>query len=689
MSDESTLDDTDRVLADCLEDYHRRRALGERPQPRDYAERAGDRLPDLVRIVETEEQVDAAMGEAAPKAGFPRPFGEYTLVRELGRGAMGVVYEAVHRTLGRTVAVKVLRAGLDDDPIALERFRREARACAMVRHPNIVEVHDAGKVDDQAFYSMALLAGRPLSSLAEAKRLPPLDVLARGFASIADALATLHKAGIVHRDVKPSNIVMLDDCTMVLADFGLARTAQSERVTSTGQALGTPLYMSPEQILGRAAEIDGRSDVYGLGAAMYEVFVGRKMFETEDVATALRAVLRERPASARSLRADLPEALDRIVMKCVEKRKEDRYQDAAALRDDLLNYAEGRKVVGRPVSDVEHGVRKVRRLWPAIAASVVAAAAASWWWMHRDATLSVSCWPTAQVSIDGAARGDTPITAKLSAGRHQLTLTQAGFAPQTRDLDLDPGADKELQLVLIAQAGDDPVALARLGKELEVAMASLEPVASLRGGDDVPVRLLWPRGEVRMEDLSAWRIDVSEDFEGGGRIEWRRGKEVVAQQPFDPAKLSTEGAVPAEALAGLKAGDRVTFAFVPDKGTPVTADAVISGKDLRPRFAKIAERTKEQPVAVGGHLRAQVLLDAGLPLAAYRQAKTLADAHPADVRAWVVMQHALDRLQLRDSGPWREAAEGAAKAKDRRDKDKVTGRDDDKRAPKGGGPGRR
>src|SRR6185295_4703906 len=114
-----------------------------------------------------------------------------------------------------------------------------------------------------------------------------------------------------------------------------------------------------EQMLGRASEIDGRADVYGLGAAMYEVFVGRPLFQFDDVSSALRMILREQPEKPRSIRPELPEALENILLKCLEKRKEDRYQDAAALRDDLLNLAEGRKVVGRPVSEVEHGLRRM------------------------------------------------------------------------------------------------------------------------------------------------------------------------------------------------------------------------------------------------------------------------------------------------------------------------------------------
>jgi hypothetical protein len=665
MSDRTTADDADRALADCLEDYHRRRALAERPRPEDYADRVGDRLDEFRRIVETEERVDAALGEAGSQAtAFPRPFGEYTIVRELGRGAMGVVYEAVHRPLGRTVALKVLRTGIDSDPVALERFRREARACAQVRHPHIVEVYDAGEFDGQPFYSMAVLRGRALPEMAGTAAQLPIDALLRGFAGVADALGALHRAGIVHRDVKPSNILVGEDGSMILSDFGLARTAHSERMTSTGQALGTPLYMSPEQMLGRASEIDGRADVYGLGAAMYEVFVGRPLFRFDDVSSAMRMILKEQPDRPRAHRPELPEALENIVLTCLEKRREDRYQDAGALRDDLLNLVEGRKVVGRPVSDVERGLRRARRFAPAIAAGALVAAVGAWMWTHRDATVAVSCWPAARVAIDGVALGESSVEATVGPGRHTLTLEQTGFAPRTESFDVAAGERLTLRQVLVAQAGDDAEALARIGRELDVAMATIEPLTSERGGDERPVRLLWPRGEVRLEDLDAWRVDVSETFEGKGRIEFRRGASVLGETPFEPTKLVTQSPLPDAVRAALRPGDRVRWSFLPERGEAVAAEFVVTDKDLAARFAKIAERTREQPKAVAAHVRAQVLLDAGLCCSARREAKALTDANPNDRRAWLVMQHALDRMQLRDTAPWREACE--ALARDRR-----------------------
>jgi hypothetical protein len=663
MTDKSTADDADRVLADCLEDFHRRRALAENPRPEDYADRVGDRLGELRRIVEMETTIDAALGESGPQhAGFPRAFGEYTLVRELGRGAMGVVYEAVHRPLGRAVALKVLRTGLDTDGVALERFRREARACAQVRHPHIVEVYDAGEVDGQPYYSMAVLRGRALQDMAGTAAEPQLPALLRGFANVADALGALHRAGIVHRDVKPSNILVTESGEMILSDFGLARTAHSERLSSTGQALGTPLYMSPEQMMGRASEIDGRADIYGLGAAMYEVFTGRQLFKFDDVASAMRLILKEQPERPRALRPDLPEALENILLKCLEKRKEDRYQDAAALRDDLTALAEGRKVVGRPVSEVKHGWRRVRPFLPAVAAAALVAATGGFLWMHRDATIVVTCWPSARLEIDGVDQGEpaAAFAAKVAPGHHSLKLEQAGFQPRTESVDVGPGEETRVDRVIVAEAGEYEVALAQIGKELDVAMTTIKPAAASRGEDENAVTVLWPRGEVRAEDLATWRVDVSEKFEGEGDIEFRAGGTVLAKVPFDPKNMTTEGPMPDAVRAAVAPGAHVSWGYVPRHGDAVMTDVVVTGKDMTKPLEKIAERTKEQPRAVAAHLRAQLLLNAGLYLAAYNEAKALTDAHPKDRRAWLIMQHALDRMQIQDCKVWREACNGVA-----------------------------
>ena len=266
----------DSKLAELLEEYHRRKALGEPVTLENFRETAGDEFDEFRGILEAEAALDESL--AAPAADLlPMPFGDYTLIGELGRGAMGVVYEAIHRSLGRKVALKILRTGFDTHPKAIQRFRREARACAQVRHDNIVKIFEAGAHDGE---------------------LPAPTELAAGIAEVADALHVLHQHGIIHRDIKPSNIMVEPSGRMTLADFGLARTVAGEALTQTGERLGTPLYMSPEQLLGAADEVNARSDIYGLGASLYEVIEGRPIYQTEDLRVRSR-----RPRRPRTLRA--------------------------------------------------------------------------------------------------------------------------------------------------------------------------------------------------------------------------------------------------------------------------------------------------------------------------------------------------------------------------------------------------
>jgi serine/threonine protein kinase len=265
-------------IAKLLDDYVARQQRGEKPTAEDYRLSAGALWADFAQLVEAESSFDEALAEE--EGDLPREFGAYTLLRELGRGATGVVYEA--RRGGRTVALKVLRPGFDTSPDAIARFRREAEACTRVRHDHVVEVYEAGEAEGRPFYAMTFLDGRSLSAVSRAGGLPEPRELARRIARVADALHAIHGAGVVHRDVKPGNIMADSKGRMVLADFGLARSAGTATLTKTGEALGTPLFMAPEQLLGDRARIDGRSDVYGLGATLYDLLTGRPLFGATD-----------------------------------------------------------------------------------------------------------------------------------------------------------------------------------------------------------------------------------------------------------------------------------------------------------------------------------------------------------------------------------------------------------------------
>ncbi len=659
------------LLSNLLEDFHQRRARGETPGPEEYRDRAGESYADFLDLLSAESAIDAVM-ELSAEPPLPRPFGSYTLLRELGRGAFGVVYEALQRGLGRTVALKVLRTGFDTTPDAIERFKREAVACAQVRHAHVVEVYEAGELEGRPFYAMTKLNGRSLSQLAREGGLPPPRELCKGLAGIADALHALHEKGIVHRDVKPGNIMVEPDGRMVLADFGLARAVASKQLTQSGEALGTPLYMSPEQLLGQREEINGRSDVYGLGATMYEVLAGRPVFRATDLRELMRMILDARPSSPREAAPTLDGDCESIVMKALEKRNRDRYASAAHMRDDLNAYAEGREVSGRPISRAVRAARKLRERWMPLTAAAAVVLVALLLWGRRSATLEVGSYPPAQVAVDGVEKGETPLKLELAPGKHTLVLRTGGFRPQNREIELDPGQRRTLDLVLIAENPSDPEALAKLAKGFELAMANLDEIERHRGaGDEQGVLPLFPRGDVRLEDLHSFRIDVGPAFEGEGTLEWEVGGKVVHTAPFDPESLETVAEIPADVKAALRRGSKASWGFVPaGKGGKVTAEFEVVDPDLGRRMQSIEKRLRGQPPIVMQHLRAQLYLDKGLHCAAMHEAREILSKVEQSEKACAILQAALRAMKLTESQLWADLLGHTAKLprKERRER---------------------
>ncbi|MHC4933258.1 MAG: serine/threonine-protein kinase, partial [Planctomycetota bacterium] len=509
----------ERDLADLLEDYHRRRALGESVRPEDYRDAAGQGFEELKEILEAEAALDEAMASTdAPT--FPIPFGQYTLLSELGRGAVGVVYEAIHRDLGRTVALKILKTGFDTHPTAIERFRREARACAQLRHDNIVEVYEAGEHDGRHFYAMALLKGKTLSQLARDGEIPEPRAFASGMAEVLDALHALHEGGIIHRDVKPSNIMVEPSGRMVLADFGLARTVTSEALTMTGEHMGTPLYMSPEQLIGEKGDVDARSDIYCVGASMYEVLAGRPVFQIRDAASMMRMVLKDRPTPLGQVAPQVPGDLARIIMNTLEKRRADRYPDAAAMRDDLQAFARGEAVTGRPLNSLERVIRAMQSHRKSLLVAAVVAVAVVLLLALRPpapAVLEISSVPEAEVELNGHSRGRTPVVLEVPAGDHELVLRREGWEERRRPLKLEAGQERSIEALLVPEDPTDSDAIAQLAAAFDLQMEKWVKLETQRAGpDDAKIHTLLPRGKVRMEDLGNFSMKLGAAFEEKG-----------------------------------------------------------------------------------------------------------------------------------------------------------------------------
>jgi formylglycine-generating enzyme required for sulfatase activity/dienelactone hydrolase len=292
-----------------------------------------------------------------------RTVGHYRITAPLGEGGMGVVYEAEDLRLPRRVALKFLPARHLDDHAARERFEREARAASVLSHPNICVLHDVAEHEGQPFLVMERLHGTSLRERLQAGRLPADEVLRVG-AQVADALEAAHRAGIVHRDVKPANIFLTDRRDAKVLDFGVAglrlvgADARSEvptleKLTSPGSAVGTAAYMSPEQVLGRPA--DARSDVFSLGVVLYEMATGAKPFPGDSMGAVFDAILHKAPTSPVRLNPAMPVELERVVNRCLEKDAGKRWASAAELRDALALCLDHLQRAG--------GVRTATRRW--------------------------------------------------------------------------------------------------------------------------------------------------------------------------------------------------------------------------------------------------------------------------------------------------------------------------------------
>ena len=296
-----------------------------------------------------------------------RCFGDYLLLQELARGGMGVVYKAKQQPLGRLVAVKMILAGQRAGEQDVQRFRREARAAAGLSHPNIVSFHDVGGHDGQPYLAMDYIDGE---SLADAIRDQPLEVrqACQLVCEVAGAVAYSHDQGTLHRDLKPGNILLDASRKPFVTDFGLAKILaddnddeQGRQLTLTGQVLGTPGYMSPEQATANHSREGPASDVYSLGAVLYAALTGRPPFAANSIADTLLQVIHSTPAPPRLLNADIPKDVENICLKCLEKDPAKRYHSAREFANDLKRFLEGRPVLARPVGRLSKTWRWTRR----------------------------------------------------------------------------------------------------------------------------------------------------------------------------------------------------------------------------------------------------------------------------------------------------------------------------------------
>jgi serine/threonine-protein kinase len=306
---------------------------------------------------------------AAPPAAVPG----YVIELELGRGGMGVVYLARQEKLNRPVALKMILAGGHASDAQRARFLAEAEAVAAVQHPGIVQVYEFGAQDGQPYFALEYCPGGSLADTLAGTPLPPAEAAAL-VGKVARAVQAAHAAGVVHRDLKPGNVLLGADGSPKVTDFGLARRADTASgVTATGAILGSPSYMAPEQAAGHGKAVGPAADVYALGAILYECLTGRPPFRAATPVDTIMQVVRDEPVPPSRLVPKLPRDLETVCLKCLRKDPAHRYPSAAALADDLGRFLDGRPVVARPVPAWERAWRAAKRR-PAVAFSLAAVA---------------------------------------------------------------------------------------------------------------------------------------------------------------------------------------------------------------------------------------------------------------------------------------------------------------------------
>ncbi len=333
--------------------------------------------------------------------------GRYEIVGELGRGAMGVVYKAVDPVIGRTVAVKTIRLSEEGTglsrPELLTRFQTEARAAGLLTHPNIVVVFDAGEEDGLYYITMELVEGKSLQALLDDGHAFPLPRTLRIMEQTCSALQFAHERNVIHRDIKPANLMLTADDTVKVTDFGTAKILQFGTVQQTAHVMGTPSYMSPEQVKGRA--VDGRSDIFSLGVMLYEMVTNEKPFPGQNITTVIYKIVNEEPVPPRQVNPTIHPGISAVVMRALEKEPDQRYQNCREMLEDLRNYRSISPRNGSPQSTMVIGGGSP-------AATMVSGNATGRGFANEDQTIITTA---RSLNARASAPGQTPLVRRTGA----------------------------------------------------------------------------------------------------------------------------------------------------------------------------------------------------------------------------------------------------------------------------------
>jgi serine/threonine protein kinase len=397
-------------------------------------------------------------------------YGRYQIVKELGKGSMGVVYQAYDPQIDRVIALKVLRQDRSASEAFVQRFLTEAKAIGRLSHPNIVTVFDVGQDQGMIYIAMEFLEGKPLDKIIE-DRSPSLEEIIRLSVFVALALDYAHGKGIIHRDIKPSNILIAKEGLVKITDFGIAHIEDpaSPLQTQAGEILGTPAYMSPEQVLSRT--VDGRSDLFSLGIILYEMTTGKRPFTGENLAAIFNAVTKTTPAEPKKINPSISKDLSQVIMKSLNKMPEQRFQTGKAFAEALGATIKGNEPVNAPTPA---GGRSRIPLYAVINLVLLVVISGLAYLFFKDkpvpptpvekqvvtsvapvtpaatAYLKVESTPSgAQCFIDGKFRGETPSRFNLLPGKHEVRLILPEHLDWEAEVQVDPQAETPLSVQLL------------------------------------------------------------------------------------------------------------------------------------------------------------------------------------------------------------------------------------------------
>lgn len=439
-----------------------------------------------------------------------RVFGDYELLEEIARGGMGVVFKAWQVSLNRVVALKLILAGQLANHEEVQRFHAEAKAAARLDHPGIVPIFEIGEHQGQHYFSMGYVEGVSLAKRVAAGPLPPKSA-AELVRSIAVAVDYAHQNGIIHRDLKPANVLLDQSGHSKVTDFGLAKQISADAgLTATGQILGTPSYMPPEQAAGKF-EVGAAADIYSLGAILYTLLTGRPPFQSASVMETLKQVMEQEPVPPRQLNGAVPLDLETITLKCLEKMPDRRYATAAHLVAELTRFINGEPILARPVSAVERGWRWCRRkpvvagLAAAVVTALVAGTVVSSYFAYREGQRAVS---------EGQMRKSLQVTVADMHVNSGVVSRSGGHI-----------AESAVWYVAAAQACEDPDRV-RLNRQRASTCLnqSMRPIRAIDSGIQKINRLLFhPTGRYLLvqrsdhtgsvwdlADESEWKLPVDE-----------------------------------------------------------------------------------------------------------------------------------------------------------------------------------